>query len=76
MTSWWSLFAPAGTAPEVVRAIASATQKALSQPRLKDRLAVQAIEPEFADASALQAKLKSESERWWRVIRAANIVPE
>jgi tripartite-type tricarboxylate transporter receptor subunit TctC len=76
VTSWWSLFAPAGTPPEVVRAIASATQKAFSQPRLKDRLAVQAIEPEFADASALQAKLKSESERWWRVIRAATIVPE
>lgn len=76
VTSWWGLFASAGTPPEVAKAIASATQKALGQPRLKERLAVQAIDPEFADAASLRAKLKSESERWGRVIRAANIVPE
>jgi tripartite-type tricarboxylate transporter receptor subunit TctC len=73
VTSWWGLFAPAGTPKPVIDAISQATERALKNPSLRDKLDKQNIIPTFGGPEVLGAKLANETDRWAKVIRSANI---
>ncbi|QHI98466.1 tripartite tricarboxylate transporter substrate binding protein [Xylophilus rhododendri] len=75
-TVWWTLLAPAGTPADVVARLNTETRKALADPAVRDRL--NGLGAVITPSSPAQAAdfLKSESAKWERVIRAANIQPD
>jgi tripartite-type tricarboxylate transporter receptor subunit TctC len=75
-TAWVGLGAPANTAPEIIATLNKQVNAALADPALKARLADLGMEP-FANQPAEFGKFIVEyTEKWAKVIRAANIKPE
>jgi tripartite-type tricarboxylate transporter receptor subunit TctC len=75
----FGLWAPNGTAPEVVARLTGATMEALADPAVRQRLADLGQEippPESQTAAALAAHLKAELEKWTPIIKDANIKVE
>jgi tripartite-type tricarboxylate transporter receptor subunit TctC len=71
--AWQSLVAPAGTPPELVRKYADALAKVMAQKDLRARLEADGFEPVATPMSPeqLAAYMRSETDRWGRVIRAS-----
>ena len=78
-TVWFGFFAPAGTPHDIVAKLNAATVEALSDPNVRTRLADLALEifpREKQTPAALAAIQKTEIEKWWPIIKAANIKGE
>ena len=76
MSNWRGLWAPKGTPPEAVAKINGAVRAALADPTVRKRLAElgqELLPPEQLTPEALGTLQKAEIERWWPIIRAANI---
>jgi tripartite-type tricarboxylate transporter receptor subunit TctC len=76
---WGGLFAPKGTPKTVIAKLNSAVTSALADPALHQQLAKlgQEIVPrEQQTPEALSALQRAEIERWWPIIKAANIKGE
>lgn len=76
MPFWHGLWAPANTPREIVNKLNKATIEAVGDPSVRQRLADigQDVFPrEQQTAEALAALQKAEIEKWWPVIKAANI---
>jgi tripartite-type tricarboxylate transporter receptor subunit TctC len=70
---WYALFAPAGTPELALRKLHEATAGALGQPDLVERLRKAGYEPGASNAQAVSARLKTDLEKWTRVVREARI---
>jgi tripartite-type tricarboxylate transporter receptor subunit TctC len=73
---WHGIYAPKGTPKEVVAKLTDALQKALKDPKVIESFANLGTEPvpqNEATGAALQAKLKSEIEKWRPLIQAAGV---
>jgi tripartite-type tricarboxylate transporter receptor subunit TctC len=78
-TVWNGFWVPKGTPPEIVAKLTVATTEALSDPAVRLRLADLGLEipPRNQQTpQALAALQKAEAERWWPIIKAANIKGE
>ena len=76
MPFWHGLWAPANTPPEIVRKLNQAAKEALADPSVRERLAdigQEIFPPEQQTPEALAALQKAEIEKWWPIIKAANI---
>jgi tripartite-type tricarboxylate transporter receptor subunit TctC len=74
ITFWHGLWAPKGTPPDVVARLGRAVEDAFADPAVAKRLADAGQEiPVQRSAAALEAHFKSESAKWWPIIKAANI---
>jgi tripartite-type tricarboxylate transporter receptor subunit TctC len=71
--SWHGLFAPAGTPPAIVDKLSAEVAKALAAPEVRKRLTDISLEPIGSTPAEFAAVVKSDYEKWGRVIRAANI---
>src|SRR3954452_21002824 len=79
ISTWFGLWAPKGTAPDIIARLTSATMEALADPAVRTRLADLGQEippPEQQTAAALAAHLKAELEKWTPIIKDANIKVE
>jgi tripartite-type tricarboxylate transporter receptor subunit TctC len=79
ISTWFGLWAPKGTPGDVVARLSAAAIEALADPAVAKRLADlgQEIPPaEQQTAAALAAHLKAEIEKWFPIIRGANIKVE
>jgi tripartite-type tricarboxylate transporter receptor subunit TctC len=79
MTLWNGLWVPKGTPKEAITRLNAAVVEALDDPAVKRRLVDLGFEiPERNQLTpaALGAWHKAEAEKWWPVIKAANIKPE
>jgi tripartite-type tricarboxylate transporter receptor subunit TctC len=79
IAGWFGLFAPKGTPKDVIRKLNAAAGEALGDPNVRARLADvgQEIPPrEQQTPEALAAFHKAELEKWWPIIKAANIKGE
>ena len=65
--------APAGTPKAIVDLLNSQIAKILKLPDVKERLATLGFEPVGSSPEELAAKIKSEGEKWSKVVREANI---
>jgi tripartite-type tricarboxylate transporter receptor subunit TctC len=76
---WFGLWAPKGTPPEVVSKLNAAVVDTLADPAVRTRLADLGAEippREQQTPQALAAFHKAEIEKWWPIIKAANIKGE
>jgi len=79
IAGWFALFAPRGTPKEAIGKLNAAVVDALADPAIRARLADlgQEIVPrEQQTPEALGAFHKAEAEKWWPIIKAANIKGE
>ena len=75
-TTWFGLFAPAGTSPEVVAKINGAFRGALAVPEVQTRLSDLGVEPEGSSPEKLASHLAAEIARWGKVVREAGVKAE
>jgi tripartite-type tricarboxylate transporter receptor subunit TctC len=73
VVSWNALFAPAGTPPEIVKALNAALQDILADADVKKRLIELGIEAKAGTPQELSARLKSDIDKWQQVIEKAGI---
>ncbi len=73
---WYGILAPAGTPREIITRLNAELVKALSAPDLKEKLAGIGIEPKTDTPEQFAAFIKSETERYAKVIKAAGIKGE
>lgn len=71
--SWYGLFAPAGTSPEIVRRIRSDVVKAINDPALKEQFAALSAEPIGSTPEEFRAVLRRDLAKWSKVARQANV---
>jgi tripartite-type tricarboxylate transporter receptor subunit TctC len=78
-TVWNGFWVPKGTPPEIVAKLNAAAAEALADPAVRERLADLGLEippRDQATPGALAAQQKADAERWWPIIKAANIKME
>jgi tripartite-type tricarboxylate transporter receptor subunit TctC len=76
---WYGLWAPKGTPKEIIAKLNAAAVQALSEPTVQQRFAELGLDMPPRDRltpEALAAYQKAEIEKWWPVIRGANIKTE
>ncbi|MBC7939211.1 MAG: tripartite tricarboxylate transporter substrate binding protein [Chitinophagaceae bacterium] len=70
-SSWFGLFAPAGTPPEVVLRLQQETAKALALPAVKDRLLAQGALPGGFPPAEFVRFIDAETRKWAVVVKAS-----
>jgi tripartite-type tricarboxylate transporter receptor subunit TctC len=73
VVSWNALFAPAATPPEIVATLNAALQDILADPDVKKRLLELGITAKASTPQAISARLKSDIDKWQKVIERAGI---
>src|SRR5262245_41837483 len=79
VTFWFGLWAPKGTPKPIIARLSGAVAQAYDDPVLQRRIAEFAADappPELRTAEAFGAFHKAEIEKWWPIIKAANIKTE
>ena len=76
VTIWFGLWAPKGTPKDILAKLNAATVAALADPDVKEKLAKlgqQVSAREQQTPETLGALQKAEADKWWPIIKAANI---
>ena len=76
LIAWFAMFAPAGTPQAIVDRLAAESEKILARNDVRERFAVLGIQVDPMKPAALGKFQQSELEKWARLAKAANIVPE
>jgi tripartite-type tricarboxylate transporter receptor subunit TctC len=76
VNTYFGLFAPAGTPREIVQRLQRETQAAVQSAEVRERFASQGSEPVGGTPEALTALIRSETEKWKRVIDSGRIKVE
>ena len=71
--SWSGIVAPAGTPRRVIDKLNAAIEVVLRDPDVKQRFAALGVEPVGGPPEAFARHIRAESEKWGRVVKAANI---
>src|SRR5262249_37304101 len=66
--SWFGLFAPKGTSPEVVAALNQATNEIIKEPEIEKRLVDEGADPVGATPTEFGAFVKTETDKWRVVV--------
>lgn len=72
-SSWGAVLAPANTPAAVVRRVNAVLNEALSRPAVRARLTQVGADPVSSTPEELASFMRAETEKWGRVVRAANI---
>ena len=73
VVSWNALFAPAGTPPDIVNKLNGALRNILADAEVKKRLIELGIEAKASTPQEISARLKSDIDKWQKVIEKAGI---
>jgi tripartite-type tricarboxylate transporter receptor subunit TctC len=69
VASWFGVLAPGGTSKEVVEKLHRELSAAISSKDFKDRLATLGAEPMSGGPREFQALIKTEFEKWGRIVK-------
>jgi tripartite-type tricarboxylate transporter receptor subunit TctC len=72
-TGWFGLVAPAGTPASIIQKLNTEFTAALNDEGIKSQMRQSGMEPVATTTEVLDAYIKSETQKWGRVIRQANI---
>lgn len=70
-SSWFGVLAPAGTPKDIVDKLSQAIAKSLQTPEIKDRLAAQGADAIGNTPEQFSAHIKSEIDKWAKVVKAS-----
>lgn len=73
---WYGLMAPAGTPEDILAKLSREQQAIVNLPDVRERLAAQGFESFATSPATMRATMKSEMEKWGKVIKDAGIKPE
>ena len=73
--TWYAVVAPSGTPQDVVTRLSSEIAGIVKQPEVADRLSSEGADPVGSTPQEFGRYLRSEIEKWRKVIRAAGIQP-
>ena len=79
MSGWFGFFAPKSTPKDIIDKLNSAMVQVLADPAVRTRFAELGLDVasrEQQTPEGLAAFQKAEIEKWWPIIRAANVKPE
>ena len=71
--TYWGLLAPAATPKEIVAKVSSSIAAVLKQPDIHQRLVDLGFDPIGGTPEQFAANIRSETDKWARVIKAANV---
>lgn len=72
----YSLYAPAGVAPDTVAQLASLSHQMLARPETQERFGQMGLEARPLAPAQFRANLKSLHERWGGIVRASGFTPQ
>jgi tripartite-type tricarboxylate transporter receptor subunit TctC len=78
-SGWFGFFAPRGTPKDIISALNGAMRQVLREQAVRARfteLGLDIAAPEQQSVQALAAFHKAETEKWWPIIRSANVKAE
>lgn len=75
-SSWYALYAPAGTPPDIVKRLSAEVDAALKQPTVAKRLTDLGAIPVGGPPEKLAAFQRAEQEKWGKVIQMAKVKPD
>jgi len=67
--SWFGLFAPKGTSPEIVAALNQVTNEIIKEPEIEKRLVDEGADPVGGTPAQFGAFVKTETDKWRVVVR-------
>jgi len=73
--SWYGLFAPAGTPPDIVARLNQSVRNVIQQADLRRALELEGIVPDVGTPEALGAHVRAEEHRWRGIVEAAGLKP-
>jgi len=79
MSTWYALFGPKGLPPDIIARLETAVQAALADPAVQrhcTEVGLAISPPDQQTPQALAALQRAEIEKWWPIIKAANIKGE
>jgi tripartite-type tricarboxylate transporter receptor subunit TctC len=79
MSTWYAMFGPKGLPRDVVTKLENAVRTALADPAVQRRCAEVGLAlppPDQQTPQALARLQRAEIEKWWPIVKAANIKPE
>ncbi|MBA2962364.1 MULTISPECIES: Bug family tripartite tricarboxylate transporter substrate binding protein [Ramlibacter] len=76
LTAWNAVFAPKGTPAPIVAQLGAEIRRILQQPETRQRMAALGFEIVGSTSQQLADTVRSERERWERIVRANNIQAE
>jgi len=71
-SSWFGLFAPAGTSRAIVDKIQADVTKALAVPEVRERFIAQGAQPGGTTPDQFAAFIRGETEKWTKVVKISN----
>jgi len=74
--TWYGMLAPGRTPQPIIERVYAATTKTLQMPDVKARLLAQGVDIIGSSPQQFSAYLKSETAKWAKVIKDANVRPE
>ncbi|MEI2416704.1 tripartite tricarboxylate transporter substrate binding protein [Orrella sp. JC864] len=76
VSSWFAMYAPAGTPDEIVDRLSEEIRKIMETDEFRQKAEALGAEARYMDPKALGAYTQEELDRWGKVIKAANITQE
>ena len=73
VSPWFATFMPAGTPAPIVEKLGKTLNEAMNDPEVKKRLSAIGAEPIGSTPQALAVHLKTETDRWTKLIKESNI---
>jgi len=75
-TQWFGLLAPAGTPRPIIDRLYQESSRALRSADMKERMTAEGLEVVGSTPEEFASNIRSETEKWTRVIKAAGIKPQ
>ena len=76
VASWFGMWAPGGTRPEIVARLDQSIARMLQQPEIQTRLRADGVEPTHSTPEAFRRFIGEEIAKWSKVVKAGNIKVE
>ena len=73
---WYGLLAPAQTPRDIIMRLHGAMTSALQAPSIREKMAIDGVQPVGNTPDEFARFLRTETDKWGKVVRAAGIVPQ
>ena len=76
VTTWYGVFAPAGTPKDIVNTLNAEINKLLATPEMKDAIHAQGAEPQAMTPDQFGALLKADYQKWRGIVQGSGVTLE